>query len=153
MSQLDVGTAEAPRYPQKVCVCVCLGVGWCVRLFRGLPLSPRVSAFVGWWVLLEVLSAFENFVSRSLPLYVPPLFDGVTGLPAVLSPSLSAACLPSLVSRLVSQLGWCVRLPEALSLLCPSFFPSLSCLSACLRSFLFPLRGWCVHLPLQSLVS
>ena len=108
------------------------------RVLRScLPLSPHMCTFVGRCArLLEVLSPR---VSQCLPTCVP-LFDGVTAFPRPCLP----ACLLSLVSRLVSQLGWRVRLPEALPPLSPSLFPSLSpnfspaCLPTCLPAACLP---------------
>ena len=86
-------------------------VGWCVGLPEVLsPLSPSVSS-----QLVSIPVSFLQCFFR-LPEVLSPLSPSLSsGLSSSLSPRLS----PSLSSFLFPFVGWCVRLPEALS-------PSLS---------------------------
>ena len=127
--------------------CLQLSVIVSPQMWVRLPevLSPLVSLLVSlcWMVRLPspccgLSSILSLFVSLSwvvcLPEDLSPCPPACLPACQVVFPSCSLWCPPSsLFPFLFPFLGWCARLPEALS-------PSLSL-------FLFPFVGWCVRLP------
>ena len=107
-------------------------VGWCVRLPE--VLSPLVSHCLPACFslsLLDSVSGFPNYFPACPPAGLPaclphcfPLLDGVSAFPR-----LCLSLSPSFSSFLFPFVGWCVRLPEALSPLVshrlPACFPLL----------------------------
>ena len=153
-----------PLFPVSPTASNCLS--WSPHMWVRLPevLSPLVSLLVSlrWMVRLPspcfglspIVSLFVSLCWMvCLPEDLPPLSASLSpslspSLPDCLFPSCSLWCPPSrglgsLVSltslspSLFPFLGWCARLPKALS---PSLSPSLFL-------FLFPFVWWCVRLP------
>ena len=112
---------------------------WCVRLPEGpvsscLPLSPFlldvVSPCLALSPIVHYCFLFSPIISNLPSCF--PLLDRVSAFPGLISP-----CLP-LSPHMCGCVGWCVRLPEALSPIGSDCFPLSPHMCACV--------AWCVRL-------
>ena len=109
-----------PRFPGLDPLCLRLSpfflpfVGWCVFPGPCLPCLPACFA-----ACLRA-GPLSSSLSRSLSGCVPSCFSLVSASRGLVSLASLTSLSPSLFPFLFPFLGWCVRLPEALSRLSPS---------------------------------